>query len=459
MRRILSIPPDLVIPETIDGYPVTILGTKAFNGEKLSSVIIPSGVKVIGNLALANNKLDDVDIPDGVEIIEEWAFFQNQLTSITIPDSVIAVKSYAFYLNQLSGVTFGSGLRNIGKSAFSSNDLSKIFIPESVTNIGKSAFGNNPIQEMYFLGDRPLIKAGSILHSGDTVSAIHFCFGRDGWPGTINSITPVGIDCSNLDATAPVISLLGEDSVVLYIGDTYVELGATADSGEDVGVSGFVNTSAAGTYTLTYTATDDAGNQAIPIVRNVVVTARLDDNDWDGIIDSLDPDDDNDGIPDSLELLAGRDPLATDYMVAVGDKYSCALDGSGVSCWGDSANGKLDVPDLINPKQIAVGFDHACAIDDTGVVCWGADQYNKTEPPALSNPTKISLGRLNSCAIDDTGVVCWGINTSNRSTPPALSNPTDLDVGADHACAIDDTGLVCWGKFANNRGKMPSWPG
>ena len=47
-------------------------------------------------------------------------------------------------------------------------------------------------------------------------------------------------------------------------------------------------------------------------------------------------------------------------MVAVGDKFSCALDGSGVSCWGDSADGKLNVPDLLNPTYVAVGF-----VDDT----------------------------------------------------------------------------------------------
>ena len=67
----------------------------------------------------------------------------------------------------------------------------------------------------------------------------------------------------------------------------------------------------------------------------------------DSLVDS-----DGDGVPDSLETQLGRDPFAVDYMVAVGDKFSCALDGSGVSCWGDSANGKLDVPDLVNPLRL-----------------------------------------------------------------------------------------------------------
>ena len=103
----------------------------------------------------------------------------------------------------------------------------------------------------------------------------------------------------------------------------------------------------------------------------------------DSLVDS-----DGDGVPDSLETELGRDPFAVDYMVAVGDKFSCALDGSGVSCWGDSADGKLDVPDLVNPSQISLGFDHACAIDDTGVVCWGKNSTRKLSRQHYQTPPR-----------------------------------------------------------------------
>ena len=46
-----------------------------------------------------------------------------------------------------------------------------------------------------------------------------------------------------IDTTPPVITLLGDQSLVLYIGDTYVEAGATADGGETVLQSGSVDTS------------------------------------------------------------------------------------------------------------------------------------------------------------------------------------------------------------------------
>ena len=43
-------------------------------------------------------------------------------------------------------------------------------------------------------------------------------------------------------------------------GATWTDAGATADGDEEVTSSGTVDTSAVGTYTITYTATDAAGN-------------------------------------------------------------------------------------------------------------------------------------------------------------------------------------------------------
>ena len=62
-----------------------------------------------------------------------------------------------------------------------------------------------------------------------------------------------------VDNTAPaIIVTTGTDTILK--GGTWTDAGATADSGETVNVSGAVDTSAVGTYTITYTATDSAGN-------------------------------------------------------------------------------------------------------------------------------------------------------------------------------------------------------
>ena len=68
------------------------------------------------------------------------------------------------------------------------------------------------------------------------------------------------------DTTAPVITLAGDAALDIEQGATYSDAGATAtdtvDGSVTVVTTGSVDTATAGTYTLTYTATDNAGNVA-----------------------------------------------------------------------------------------------------------------------------------------------------------------------------------------------------
>jgi hypothetical protein len=64
-----------------------------------------------------------------------------------------------------------------------------------------------------------------------------------------------------LDTTAPIITILGINPTTVEKGTTYTEAGAIANGGEMIVVaSNNVNTSIVGNYTVTYTATDSAGN-------------------------------------------------------------------------------------------------------------------------------------------------------------------------------------------------------
>ena len=77
------------------------------------------------------------------------------------------------------------------------------------------------------------------------------------------------------DSEAPTITLIGESSINHEQGTTYTDAGATAsdiaDGSVTVTTSGAVDTATAGTYTLTYTATDTAGNAATAVTRTVIV--------------------------------------------------------------------------------------------------------------------------------------------------------------------------------------------
>jgi hypothetical protein len=77
------------------------------------------------------------------------------------------------------------------------------------------------------------------------------------------------------DTTAPIIALNGPNSVDVECNTSYTDAGATATdncSGSfAVTPSGTVDANTVGSYTITYNATDAAGNAAIPVVRTVNV--------------------------------------------------------------------------------------------------------------------------------------------------------------------------------------------
>ena len=80
------------------------------------------------------------------------------------------------------------------------------------------------------------------------------------------------------DTEAPVITLTGSSNITISLGDEYTEQGASAldavDGAIDVVTTGQVDTDTEGTYTVTYTATDEAGNSASE-ERSVVVQTLI----------------------------------------------------------------------------------------------------------------------------------------------------------------------------------------
>ena len=171
-------------------------------------------------------------------------------------------------------------------------------------------------------------------------------------------------------------------------------------------------------------------------------------------------DTDHDMLSDGWEVENHNDPLVAKYQLSVASYHGCALDDTGIVCWGDNDDGRISVPSLSNPTHISSSFSHNCALDDSGVVCWGDNQNiygweNDQTLPMLTNPTQISTGHDHSCALDDTGVVCWGNNDYGKATVPTLINPSYVSLGWYHSCAIDDTGVVCWGNNEDGQINVP----
>ena len=186
-----SISGDVIIPDTIEGYPVTTIGEFAFSGcglscvtipdsitsigesafyecaietiglpdsinkisngmfmycENLEQIVIPEGITTIGSDAFAwCSNLKDVKIPESVTSINDSAFyFCYNLESILLPSSLTQIKPWVFYgCDSLTHVDIPNGVTSIGEMAFSCENLSSISIPPSVTYIDDRAFSHS----------------------------------------------------------------------------------------------------------------------------------------------------------------------------------------------------------------------------------------------------------------------------------------------------------------------------
>lgn len=161
---------ELVIPDSIDGKPVTAIAEDAFRGNIfITKVVLPDSVTVIGAHAFDDcSELSEINIPAGVTSIEEGTFFCCEslkaislpegiksigkgafyycisLKELTLPDSLTDMGNYAFCgCEGLTSVRIGSGLSEISIMAFKKCEgLTEVEIPENIEIIRQYAFSN-----------------------------------------------------------------------------------------------------------------------------------------------------------------------------------------------------------------------------------------------------------------------------------------------------------------------------
>ena len=154
---------DLVLPEEIDGKPVTAVGHRAFmaygRGDesiRITTVRIPEGVTSVGREAFRDNwHLTDVYIPASLTDINRPAFSRcPRLMNFHIHEDNPAYRSIdgVFFTRDMDEIrhypqgregdyVIPEGVTRIRDEAFRwAKDLTAISIPDSVTWIGKQAF-------------------------------------------------------------------------------------------------------------------------------------------------------------------------------------------------------------------------------------------------------------------------------------------------------------------------------
>ena len=188
-------------------------------------------------------------------------------------------------------ITTGTGTYRVNSSGSSANANTIASTPTDtntvpsttamLTSISRTPNGN--------LDPRPLANSTPLTHTRTTpnsslaeiLATVNYngAFGRANWANGWSFLSEKGYfnQSTSSDTVAPVITLLGANPLVINVGSSFVDPGASVsdnvDSTRNINGTGSVNTNVAGSYTVSYNAVDAAGNAATTVTRTVNVVA------------------------------------------------------------------------------------------------------------------------------------------------------------------------------------------
>lgn len=208
-----------------------------------------------------------------------------------------------------------------------------------------------------------------------------------------------------------------------------------------------------------------------------------------------------DGLQDSSSAVPVSG-LGASSAVTAGGFHTCAVVGTGMSCWGYNFYGQLgsfaaeslvpvQVTAVTGATAVTAGTGFACALIDGASpaqpVCWGSNADGRlgaglgvpnttirTPVSGIATADAIEAGNAHACASPTgSGVTrCWGLGDSGQlgngagtsSGAPvdvsALSGATGVSAGGSlgslgeggHTCAVrPDSTLACWGRNLNGQ--------
>ncbi|MCF6191198.1 MAG: DUF5011 domain-containing protein [Cocleimonas sp.] len=264
---------------TLGTYTITYTATDNAGNTATATrtiTVIPDTVAPVITL----NGLTNISVYQGVNYTDAGATVSDNVdenivaSSIgTVDTNVLGVYSITYSAIDSSGNNATSVTRTITVVADTTApvitliDAStvEVFVGENYTDAGATAMDN--VDGVVTASSVGTVDTATVGSYEITYTAVDNAGNTTVIKRTINVIA---------DTLAPVISLKGNANMDIIKGLNYIEAGATATDNKDgsvaVSISGIVDTSVLGNYTITYTAIDQAGNST-PVTRTVNVVA------------------------------------------------------------------------------------------------------------------------------------------------------------------------------------------
>ncbi|MEA2029309.1 MAG: DUF5011 domain-containing protein [Campylobacterota bacterium] len=219
------------------------------------------------------------------------------------------------------------------------------------------------------------------------------------------------------DTTAPVITITGDNPMSIEVGGSYSESGATAMDNVDGAItatpSGSVDANTAGTYTITYNATDSSGNsaeanrtvnviQVKPLLANT--TLSVDENATSGtVVGSVTVDNEGNSSITNFELndtttfeINASGSIKTKTTLSYATQNSYTLEANATNGAGTSANVTvtINLNDTIPPVITIIG-DNPISIELDG-------SYSEEGASAMDNADGNITHLINTSGSVDT---------------------------------------------------------
>lgn len=208
---------DLIIPETLGGYPVSeILMETFWYNEIVTSVTFPSSMEYIGNYAFGTNiNLKTVNFNDGLKSIDACAFSDTGIENIVLPETVTCLNEYVFGGCESLKSVKAPGVTKIDHDAFyGCSNLENAEFSDKLYYIGRYAFEETSnlkkietgTKEVAYLCDKAFYKSGiSEFDFSDKLTSIPpYCFSKSMLSEAVMSegLESIGTgafsDCKNL---------------------------------------------------------------------------------------------------------------------------------------------------------------------------------------------------------------------------------------------------------------------